>query len=123
ASDELTIFAARFDIGLALEPGFSMNNNLALSNKIFTYIQAGLALVVSDTDAQFNFLNEYPSIGKTYPKGNEQALADILLNYYQHREQLFETKKAAYAIARQKLNWETESEKFLSTVEKTLNDH
>ncbi|MGN6641151.1 MAG: hypothetical protein ACTHJ8_19725 [Mucilaginibacter sp.] len=120
-STELALFSSQFDIGLALEPGFSTNNDLALSNKIFTYLQAGLGIIVSDTTAQKAFLAQYPQTGKLYPKGNAQALADILLNYYLHRDQLLEAKNASLKLARQELNWETEQQKFLKVVADTLN--
>ena len=120
-SNQLTAFASQFDIGLALEPGFSTNNDVALSNKIFTYLQAGLGIVVSDTTAQKTFLVQYPQTGKLYPKGNAQALADILLYYHSHRDQLLEAQNASLSLAREELNWETEQQKFLKVVADTLN--
>lgn len=119
-STEITQFAAQFDIGLALEPGFSTNNNLALSNKIFTYLQAGLCVVASDTDAQRGFMGRYPSVGKIYPRGNLQALLSLLTYYDQHRDELLKAKRASYLTAREKLNWETEKTKFLDIVNKIL---
>jgi glycosyltransferase involved in cell wall biosynthesis len=118
--DTLAVFAAQFDIGLALEPGFCLNNKLALSNKIFTYLQAGLAIVASDTEAQTAFLEQYSLIGKSYQKNNVQQLANILLNYINQPEFLLTTKQEAYDAARNKLNWETESRKFLKVIRETL---
>ncbi|HEY4197358.1 MAG TPA: hypothetical protein VGM63_17570 [Mucilaginibacter sp.] len=121
--NELAAFSSQFDLGLALEPGFSMNNDFALSNKIFTYLQAGLGVIASDTKAHSNLLNQYPAIGKLYQKGDHQALADILLEYHQHRGKLLETRKAAFDIANDQLNWENESNRFLDIVEQTLTNH
>lgn len=117
---ELAHFASQFDIGLALEPGFSTNNDLALSNKIFTYLQAGLGIIVSDTTAQKAFLDQYPQTGKLYPKGNAQALAGALLNYHLHRDRLLEAQRASLALAQEELNWETEQRKFLNVIKDTL---
>src|SRR5206468_12035854 len=50
--DDIFASAANFDIGFASEPGFSKNNSIALSNKLFTYIQCGLVVAVSNTQAQ-----------------------------------------------------------------------
>ncbi|MDB5150374.1 MAG: hypothetical protein JWQ57_4394 [Mucilaginibacter sp.] len=122
-SDELSIFSSQFEIGLALEPGFSVNNDLALSNKIFTYLQAGLGIIASDTRAHSDFLGQYPAIGKIYEKGSPQALADILLYYHQKRDKLFEARKAAFDIADKLLNWENESKRFLKLIEQTLNSN
>ena len=121
--DKLPAFSSRFDIGLALEPGFSINNNSALSNKIFTYLQAGLGIIASDTSAHSDFIAEYPAIGKIYKKGDHRALANILLDYHQNREKLLESRLAAFDTASKKLNWENESKKFLAVVEQTLNSN
>ena len=118
--DQIIAFASQFDIGLALESAFSINNDLALSNKIFSYLQAGMAIVVSDTKSQRQFLYQHPFIGKIYPKGNFRVLADILLSYYNDRDELLRTRKASYELAKDKLNWEIESEKFLSIVKQVL---
>jgi len=120
--DELAVFASRFDIGLALEPAFSQNNDLALSNKIFIYLQAGLAVVASDTTAQLGFMEQFAGIGKTYDKGNAQSLADILTYYYRNRDELLRAKKNAWALARNRLNWETERSGFLKVVKETLGE-
>ncbi|MDO3627489.1 hypothetical protein [Mucilaginibacter sp. BT774] len=119
-SDNLAVFSSQFDIGLALEPAFSNNNNMALSNKIFTYLQGGLAVVASDTDAQLQFLNDYPAVGKAYKKGDAALLADVLLSYHLNRYELLEAKKKALQLARQELNWENESKTYLQLVKQTL---
>lgn len=120
--DQLSIFATKFDVGLALEPGFSINNNAALSNKIFTYLQAGLAVVATDTLAQKQFMAENPKLGFCYEKGNAQQLSEILKRLLKQPELLLKTKQEAYMSARSTLNWETESLKFLKVVEETLAD-
>ena len=118
--DDITAFASQFDIGLASENSVPLNRDICLPNKIFTYIQAGLAVMASDTSAQSKLLNEYPGIGKVYKKRDVEALSAALLYYHQNWEKLFETRKASLELARAKLNWETESQSFLATVEKTL---
>ncbi|MES2428789.1 MAG: glycosyltransferase [Bacteroidota bacterium] len=118
--NDLVDFTAQFDIGLALEPGFNTNNDIALSNKLFTYMQAGLAIIASDTTAQQAFIAQNQTIGSLYPKGDAKALADILLKYKNNREELIASKKESLRLAHQQYNWETESVKFLTLVEKTL---
>ncbi len=118
--EQLPIFAAQFDIGLALEPGFCLNNDVALSNKIFTYLQAGLAVAASDTTAQKQFILENPELGFCYEKGNAPQLASILKRFVEEPELLLKTKQASFNASRKNLNWETESKKFLKVVEDTL---
>jgi glycosyltransferase involved in cell wall biosynthesis len=119
-STALAAFASQFDIGLALEPGFSTNNNLALSNKIFTYLQAGLCIVASDTIAQKSLLDSYPAIGTIYTKGNPKVLSHVLAAYNSNRARLLKAQQAAFRIAREKLNWEEEQKKFLAVIKNIL---
>jgi glycosyltransferase involved in cell wall biosynthesis len=120
AAQEINLFASQFDIGLGLEPGFCINNDLALSNKIFTYLQAGLATIVSNTSAQKALLLQYPEIGKIYERENIPALAAIINYYFEDKDALFKAKINSYIAAREVLNWETEREKFLTVVKETL---
>lgn len=120
APDKLIEFAANFDIGLALEPGFSINNDLALSNKIFTYMQSGLAIIASDTKAQKEFMSNVSQIGSVYKKGDVRELALVLSAFYNDRSKLAACKKAALAYAHDRYNWEKESCSFLELVKNTL---
>jgi len=116
--DELFNVTANYDIGLCAEPGFSINNKIALSNKLFTYIQCGLAVVSSNTIAQTWFMEQYPETGKLYTDAHE--LAAILTAYHNNRELLYQTKKTSYAIGQTQLNWEIESEKLINVIQQTL---
>lgn len=121
APDSLVEFISQFDIGLASEPGFSLNNSLALSNKIFTYLQAGLAIIASDTVAQKRFMDDNPAIGKVYQKNDVNSLINILSYYQANKDILLDTRKASLKLGHEKYNWENESKTFLSIVNKTLN--
>ncbi|HEY4196022.1 MAG TPA: hypothetical protein VGM63_10830 [Mucilaginibacter sp.] len=123
APDDMIKFASQFDIGLATENAVPLNRDICLTNKIFTCMQAGLAIVASDTIAQSELFYKYSSIGKTYKNGDINALAEALLYYQQNRDKLFETRKAAFDIANEQLNWEAESKRFLDLVDQTLNNH
>ncbi|KRT15841.1 hypothetical protein ASU31_12715 [Pedobacter ginsenosidimutans] len=118
--DEIFKIATGFDIGLALEPGFCLNNNIALSNKLFTYIAAGLAVIATETAAQGAFMVNYPSIGKTFPINGYKELANILEYYYQSPDLLNEAKTSSRIIAAKELNWENEGRKFLAVINKTF---
>lgn len=119
-SEELFSFAVNYDIGLASEPGFNLNNNIALSNKLFTYIASGLAVLYSNTTAQESFMFDYPDCGKVYDKKDPHSLAQGILFYLNNRTALNQAKQASYAYGQNQLNWETESKKFLKLVEETL---
>ncbi|MDB5145710.1 MAG: hypothetical protein JWQ66_4423 [Mucilaginibacter sp.] len=114
--DDILSFASQFDIGLAVENNVPFNRDICLTNKIFTYLQSALAIVASDTTAQQRLLCEHPGIGIVFEKTNARALADTLLYYHHNRDVLLNTRKTALRIARQELNWEKESVKFLDMI-------
>lgn len=116
--DEIFSLAAQFDIGVASETGFSLNNRYALSNKIFTYILSGLALLASNTPAQAEFLKKYPQTGNLY--NNADELAAQLIFFHENRHELLQARKSAFILGQTELNWNTESEKFLAVIKDQL---
>jgi glycosyltransferase involved in cell wall biosynthesis len=120
---EIFKVASKHHIGLAAEPGFDENNKKALSNKIFTYLLSGLAVAATDTPAQEQFMKEYPGIGKLYQAGDAAALADIFLHYLENTNELNSTRYRALELADKNLNWEVESEKFLSVIRSSLKEN
>jgi glycosyltransferase involved in cell wall biosynthesis len=60
---ELHFSLADYNIGLALEVGKDLNNNLAISNKIMAYAQAGLYILATNTQAQAQFIKDEPIRG------------------------------------------------------------
>ncbi|MCX2585033.1 hypothetical protein [Pedobacter sp. MR22-3] len=116
SADQIFELAHNFDIGLALEPGFCLNNEIALSNKIFTYLISGLAIIASDTQAQKEFMTSNTIIGELYPIGDVTALANIITKLFNNRDLLNTYRKNSYKLAKSKYNWEMEQEKFLTII-------
>jgi glycosyltransferase involved in cell wall biosynthesis len=113
APENLPAFAAAFDVGLALETGFSTNNDIALSNKIFTYLLAGNAVILSKTYMQQAF-NEQYHIGESFALNDVDELAQKIC-LYKNRE-ILETQRAYnYELAKKRMNWDIES-KELTTI-------
>jgi glycosyltransferase involved in cell wall biosynthesis len=119
--NELFRVASGFDIGLALEPGRDLNNQIALSNKIFTYLLAGNAVIFSDTPAQKKFHEENPTIGALYACGNFNELAGILSNYKNDPALMILHKQNALKLADEKYNWEEESKQLVLLVNSVFN--
>jgi glycosyltransferase involved in cell wall biosynthesis len=116
--EELFIIATQFDIGFASETDLSLNRTIALSNKIFTYIQSGLAIIASNTTAQAAFINQYPQVGNIY--NNTEELADILLKYNSDRSILYQIKQSAFKLGQTDLNWQKESIKFITCINNVI---
>lgn len=108
-------FCADFDIGLALETGFSKNNAMALSNKIFTYLHAGLAIIFFATSMQQQFNDEF-HCGRMVAIGDVDGLCKAIRDYFD-AELLMEQKKNNLRLACNRLNWAMESERLLAYFE------
>lgn len=118
--DQLINESCLHDIGLALEPAFSINNDIALSNKIFTYLLAGNAIIASNTSAQELFMKQNSDVGFCYTRGNYEELAEILDKYANDDTILLKHKEASKRAANQMYNWEMEQNKFIEVIQPLL---
>jgi len=116
SSAEIITMASQFHIGLATETGVPLNRDICLTNKIFTYIQAGLAIIASDTSAQKWLLQEFEGMGFLYKRNNIDQLTNIIKGYLSHPELLREQQANALKYAQDELNWEHEKKKFLNNI-------
>lgn len=109
----------QYDIGLALEPGKDVNNELALSNKILAYFQAGLYILASKTKAQEKFMNEHTEHG-ILTSLSAEALKPTIENLIDQKQSLRALSTKRYKNGK-KYCWEIESEKLTRMWEETLN--
>lgn len=119
--EQIFKIASEHHIGMATETGKDENNKIALSNKIFTYLLSGMAIVASNTPAQEKFMKEYPGTGKLYKIGDYDGLAKIFLSLLNNENELNNCRSTSLDLADKKLNWENESGKFLSVVRSVIN--
>jgi len=109
---ELVALTARHDIGLALEPPRTINSTICLSNKLFTYLLAGIPVVATATDGQRRIAGELGSAVRLYQSGDSQDLAAAV------RGLLTDTmaRATAHRLASERFNWEVERDRFLQLV-------
>jgi len=117
---EMVRLAAEYDVGLALEPGSSRNNDLAISNKLFTYLLAGNAVVATATHGQRTVMAKIGDAGFCCNPGDAQDLARILQLWYENRAALHRARRQAWDWASREYNWDLEKEKFLEITKKVL---
>jgi glycosyltransferase involved in cell wall biosynthesis len=72
--DEVTAFLRTADVGVHPLPGGIPNHDMALPNKLFEYLQAGLPLVVSDAKALADFVTSH-HVGASFTTGDAASLA------------------------------------------------
>jgi len=75
---ELPARIADHDVGLALDVSRIPSRNLTITNKLFQYLQAGLALVASDTAGHREVFSAAPDIGLVFPAEDARALGTAL---------------------------------------------
>ena len=117
---EMVRLAAQYDLGLASEIGHTPNNERALSNKLFTYLLAGLPTIVSDTPAQAQFAVGKETCLRVYRRGDSAALAAALDYFLLDKDQLAQARHAAFELGRARYNWDVEQRTLLDTVERAL---
>jgi glycosyltransferase involved in cell wall biosynthesis len=110
---ELLARAACHDIGLALEQPRTRNRELCVTNKLFTYLLAGLAVVATDTEGQQAVMEAAQGAGLTYPAGDADALGQRLRALADPRS-LDRARQRARDVAAARFNWELESRRLVA---------
>ena len=103
---EMFILMRGYDVGLALEPGFSKNNNIALSNKALSYLLGGLAVLLTDTIGQRPLAVEVGEAARICPAGDVVMMAGALKDWAENKVHLAHARQAAWAAARRRWHWE-----------------
>lgn len=117
---DIVRIASKHDIGLASEISHTPSRDLCLTNKIFIYLLAGNALVLSDTNAQKKFIETYPCVGLLYNQDNPSDLSRLLLEYINKPILLHQHKLSSLQLATKELNWGVEEIKWMQLVKKMI---
>ncbi len=120
--DALVESCGGYDVGLGVEPGFSPNNLIALSNKVFTYLLGGLAIVLTDTPGQRALAADLEAGAYVYKPGDAAGLALGLRRWAADKALLARAKARAWQAAVRRWHWEHPEERgvLLNAVEKVL---
>jgi len=117
---DIAILASRYDVGLALEQKSSLNNDLAVSNKIFTYLLSGLSIIATETAGQKPIIDSIQGAGWSYKIGDIDSLAKRLIFLSENKDVLIASKREAIRQARKQYNWDLEKNKFLEIISNVL---
>lgn len=118
--EELPFKLAEFDVGLALEPRWPLNRNITITNKILQYLNAGLAVIATDTAGQKEVMRAAPDCGlliTAHETTEYAAKLDALLG---DPARLRAMQLAARTAAEQEFCWERETPRLLAAVEQAL---
>ena len=117
---ELLSRIAEHDIGLALEVPYCFNRELTVSNKVFQYLQAGLAIIATDTAGQREVFARRPEIGSLIPANDPHALATAIENLVNEQTKLRLAKAAAVKAAAEEFCWEKQQDTLLAAADVAL---
>ena len=118
--DALPLKLAEFDLGLALEPVWPINRDVTITNKIFQYMNAGLAVVATATAGQSEVMRAAPAAGlllEAHETTRNAALLDELLG---DRARLAACQHASRAAAVSRCTWEHDAPRLLAAVATAL---
>jgi len=112
---EMVRLAAACDIGLSLETEISENRRLCLTNKIFTYLLAGVPVIMSDTPAQRRLAPDLGDAARLVSLADPAAIADAL-DGLAPVAALEASASAAWRLGRERYNWDREQAVLLGSV-------
>jgi glycosyltransferase involved in cell wall biosynthesis len=111
-----------FDVGLALESQQPRNHDLTISNKIFQYLNAGLAVVATDTVGQSEVLRAVPACGLLVAADVPSMVTAQLDSLLGQRDRLRACQMAARAAATADYCWEQDAPRLLAAVAAALRE-
>lgn len=117
---ELPAVIAEHDIGLALEEPSILNRDLTITNKILQYLNAGLAIVASNTAGQREVLAQQPAAGLIISDTEPDRYANALDGLLADPDSLATRRAAARRLAEARYNWEIEAERLENLVTQAL---
>jgi glycosyltransferase involved in cell wall biosynthesis len=120
APEEMVRLAADYDIGLSLETDVSANRRVCLTNKIFTYLLAGVPVVLSDTPAQHALAPALGAAARLVSLADPAGIAAMLDRLAGSPDARREARTAAWLLGRDRYNWEVEKAVLLGSVERAL---
>jgi glycosyltransferase involved in cell wall biosynthesis len=104
--DRMVDLCRDYHVGLALELSEPLNRALCLTNKAFTYILAGLAVVFTDTPGQRGLATDLGQGAFLYSEGDVGKLAQGLRLWAENPAQLLTARQAAWAAACRRWHWQ-----------------
>jgi glycosyltransferase involved in cell wall biosynthesis len=104
--DEMVKLAHPYDAGLACEEPFVLNKRFSLANKIFTYLAAGIPVILSRTPGHARIEPELGEAAFGFDCGDVQGLACVLRQLAGDPVLRRRSRAAARAAAERRWHWE-----------------
>jgi glycosyltransferase involved in cell wall biosynthesis len=120
APDDMERLGSIYDLGYAGEDGATRNHQIALANKIFSYVISGIPIVATDVQSHRD-ISEQIKIGMTlFEVGNSTMLASIIDRIILDKIKFSEMRAEFWTLGQTNLNWDTVKVEFLDKVRETF---
>jgi glycosyltransferase involved in cell wall biosynthesis len=118
--EAMVTLAASYDIGLSLETDASENRRVCLTNKIFTYVLAGVPVLLSDTPAQRALAPHLGAACRVISLADIDGMAAVLDRLTLSAEARAEARATAWRLGQERYNWDVEKGVLLGSVARAL---
>jgi glycosyltransferase involved in cell wall biosynthesis len=115
---ELLSWSSSADVGVIPYQAVRLNNYYSCPNKLFEYINAGIAVAASAYPELVRVIDGY-GVGRTFDPDQPEEVGRTIEGMLQDRARLEEMKNNARSAARE-LNWQVESQRLISTYRELL---
>lgn len=115
---ELLSWSAGAEVGVIPYQAVRLNNFYSCPNKLFEYINAGIAVAASGFPELARIIETY-QVGRTFDPESPEDIGRTVNEMLHDRDALAQMQRNSQAAARQ-LNWRVESEKLVSTYRNLL---
>jgi hypothetical protein len=117
---EITSIAAQHHIGLSTDIPVTRNRDICLTNKIFMYMLAGNAIILTKTQAHKLLMEEHPGFGNLFNWSDDQELSEILLNYQNNKSTLDHDRDKSFLLGKNVFNWDSEKSILINNIKTIL---
>ncbi len=104
--DAMVHLARGYDLGLSGEEPTAVNRRLCLGNKIFTYLAAGVPVLLSATPAQARLGQDLGAAAVVYEPGDVAGLAERLSCLARDSHLRAQARQSARSAALRRWHWE-----------------
>jgi glycosyltransferase involved in cell wall biosynthesis len=106
APDDMVRLAQPYDAGLACDEPLGLSRQFCLANKLFTYLAAGIPVILSRTPAHARLEPALADAAFGYDCGDEDGVAEILTRLSSDAALRERARCAARSVAERRWHWE-----------------
>lgn len=118
---EMERLCAVHDLGLVGETGYTPNHRIALANKLFSFLLAGVPVLLSDIPAHRKIAGDLGEAVRLYAVDQPSSLAQALDGLLSPNDGvLASARRHAFSLGQQRYNWEAEKHRLLDLVAATI---